>query len=55
MKPYDGGIEFKQVLAMDPAGSIPGFVKTKMAGRMANGLKMVIDYLQNGTIPAPVF
>ena len=45
MKPYDGGIEFKQAIAMDPAGMIPGFIKTKMAGRMANGLQIMVDYL----------
>ena len=32
-KPYDGGIEMTHVSQMDPAGSIPGFIKNKMAKR----------------------
>ena len=37
-KPYEGGIELQQCVQMDPAGSIPSFIKNKMAKRMANGL-----------------
>ena len=55
MKPYDGGVEFKQALAMDPAGMIPSFIKTKMSGRMAQGLQLMVAYLKDGTIPEPVF
>ena len=54
-KPYDGGIEIQQLLCMDPAGMIPGMIKTAMSGRMAKALKLTVDYLKNGTIPEPVF
>ena len=54
-KPFDGGYEIQQINASDPAGMIPGFVKSKMAGRMANGLMLTIDYLKNGTIPTAMF
>ena len=54
-KPYDGGMELTHIVKMDPAGSIPGFIKNKMAKRMANGLLILVDYLQTGTKPEPVF
>ena len=54
-KPYDGGIEFKQVSCMDPAGMIPQFIKNAMAGRMANALLLIVDYLKDGTVPEPLF
>ena len=54
-KPYDGGMELKSVLAMDPAGSIPGFIKSKMGGRMANQLILLTDYLKNGAVPEAMF
>ena len=49
------GFELKQVMCFDPAGMIPGMIKNAMAGRMANGLQLMIDYLQNGTVPPPAF
>ena len=54
-KPYEGGIELQNLVEMDPAGSIPGFIKTKMAKRMANGLLVLVDYLQTGNKPEPLF
>mmetsp|Transcript_13213 Transcript_13213/g.16792 ORF Transcript_13213/g.16792 Transcript_13213/m.16792 type:complete len:217 (-) Transcript_13213:107-757(-) len=53
-KPCEGGMELKQLLCMDPAGMIPGFIKNAMASRMANGLMLMVDYLKDGTIPAPI-
>ena len=54
-KPYEGGVELKQVMSFDPAGMIPGFIKTAMSTRMANGLQILVDYLKNGTVPEPMF
>ena len=54
-KPYDGGIEIEHAIKMDPAGMIPGFLKNKAATRMAKNLQLIVDYLINGTIPAPIF
>mmetsp|Transcript_42010 Transcript_42010/g.55349 ORF Transcript_42010/g.55349 Transcript_42010/m.55349 type:complete len:124 (-) Transcript_42010:130-501(-) len=34
--PYEGGFELNQIISMDIAGMIPGFVKTKIAKRLAN-------------------
>ena len=54
-KPYDGGIELKHIVKMDPNGMIPGFIKDKAAKRLANTLLIIVDYLQNGTVPEPMF
>ena len=32
--PCEGGMDLISVTCMDPAGMIPGFLKTKMSGRM---------------------
>ena len=54
-KPYEGGIELQNLTEMDPCGSIPDFIKKKMAKRMANGLQILVDYLQTGAKPEPIF
>ena len=54
-KPYEGGIELQNIVMMDPAGSIPDFLKKKMAKRMANGLDILVKYLQTGEKPEPIF
>ena len=54
-KPYDGGLELKQIMKMDPAGMIPGFVKNKIAKRAAGGLLLLVDYLKTGAIPEDMF
>ena len=54
-KPFDGGIELKNVMAMDPAGMIPGFVKGRIGGRMANVLMLIVDYLRDGVVAEPLF
>ena len=53
--PIEGGYDINFVQSMDPAGMIPGFVKTKMAKRLASAPTMIVDYLQNGTVPEPIF
>ena len=47
-KPYQGGIEIHNLVEFDPAGSIPGWIKTEMSKRMANGLETLVNYLQTG-------
>ena len=54
-KPYEGGMELRSVMKMDPNGSIPSMIKNKMGSRMAGGLKIMVDYLQNGTVPTSIF
>ena len=54
-KPYDGGIEITHVVKMDPAGSIPGFIKNKAASRMTNSLQFIVNYVRDGTIPEALF
>ncbi len=54
-KPYEGGVEFKQVVCFDPAGMMPGFIKTAICTRMADGLQILVGYLKDGTIPEPIF
>jgi len=34
---------------------IPGFLKNKMATRLANGPQLVVDYLKNGNVPEALF
>ena len=34
--PYEGGHEMKYVISMDIAGMIPGFIKNKIATKLAN-------------------
>ena len=53
--PAVSGVEMTQVVAMDPAGMIPSFIKTKIATRMASGPMIMVDYLANGVIPEPAF
>ena len=43
------------VSGIDPAGMIPGFVKTKIASFAANAGLLMADYLKDGTVPAPFF
>ena len=54
-KPYEGGIELQNLTMMDPAGSIPDFLKKKMAKRMANALQILVTFLQTGEKPEPIF
>ena len=35
-RPYEGGMEIWSVNQMDPSGSIPDFIKNKIAKRMGN-------------------
>merc|ERR1712060_478990 len=54
-KAYEGGMEINMVQKMDLAGSIPTMFVNKMSGRLANALQLLVDYLQNGTVPEPLF
>lgn len=54
-KAFDGGFDIEHVVKMDPNGMIPDFFKKKAAGRMASNLKIIVDYVRNGTVPAPIF
>ena len=45
MKAYDGGIELCQINQSDPNGSIPGFMKSKMAKNKAKMLLNLVNYL----------
>merc|ERR1712113_276671 len=51
-KAYDGGIELIQINHSDPNGSIPGFMKSKMAKNAAKGLLNLVAYLQTGAKPS---
>ena len=50
-RPYDGGIEIWHASKMDPAGSIPDFVKKKMAKRFSNAVQILVNYLKTGAKP----
>ena len=50
-KPYEGGMELNQIIALDVAGMIPGFIKNKIAKRLANIGLQIADYVMHGTIP----
>ena len=52
MKAYDGGIELCQINHSDPNGSIPGFLKSKMAKKQAKTLLDLVTYLQTGAKPS---
>lgn len=52
---YEGGHELKYVISMDIAGMIPGFVKKKIATRLANVGLQIADYVMHGTIPPKPF
>ena len=54
-KPYDGGLELQHVVKIDPAGMIPDFIKNKAAARLASTLLIIVDYVQNGTVPEALF
>ena len=54
-KEYEGGMELSHVVKMDVAGSIPGFVKNKAAARLANTLQVIVGYIRDGIVPAPIF
>ena len=54
-KPIEGGLQITMAQSMDPAGMIPGFIKTKMAKRGTSAPQLLIDYLVNGTVPESVF
>ena len=53
-KPYEGGYEIRQVKSFDPAGWIMDWMKELMSSRLANGLKILVNYLNDGTIPKPI-
>ena len=48
-------MELHQVIALDVAGMIPGFVKNKIAKRLANTGLLIADYVMHGTIPEKMF
>ena len=54
-KPIEGGVEIKMCQCSDPAGSIPSFVKTKLAKRSANAPQRLVNFLKDGTVPEPMF
>merc|ERR1712110_508043 len=54
-KAFEGGFDLRQVVKVDAAGSIPGWIKSKAASRMCSGPMIIVDYLQNGTVPAVMF
>lgn len=53
-KPIEGGFELNQMVAMDIAGMIPGFVKNKIAKKLANVGLQISDYVMHGTIPPKI-
>ena len=54
-KPYEGGMDLTHIVKMDPAGSIPDFIKKKAAARLANSLQIIVNYVKDGTVPEPLF
>ena len=54
-KPYEGGIELRNLQCMDPAGLIPDFIKKSMGKRQARVLVHSVEYLVNGTVPPAPF
>ena len=54
-KAFDGGLEVWLVSKMDPAGSLPGFLKNKLAARKVNSLAYLVEFLQSGSKPEPLF
>ena len=54
-KVVEGGLYIEHIVKMDPAGSIPSFIKNKGAERMAGAVMLLVDFLQNGTVPEPMF
>ena len=51
-RPYEGGLEIWHINKMNPAGSIPDFLKNKMAKRMANGVLNLVNFIKTGAKPA---
>ena len=49
------GVHLTVLVSVDVAGMIPGFIKNKIAGRLANMGLIVVDYLKDGTVPEAVF
>ena len=54
-RPYEGGMEIQMVISMDIAGSIPSFVKNKIAKRLSNVGLQIADYIMHGTVPKSLF
>ena len=54
-KPYEGGMEMNQVIAMDVAGRIPSMIKNKIAKKLSNIGMQVSDYMMHGTVPNGMF
>ena len=50
-KPYEGGMELNQIIALDIAGRIPDFIKNKIATRLSNIGMQLADYVMHGTVP----
>ena len=46
-----GGIEITNITAVDPAGSIPQFLKDRVAKRHARSGIVIADFILHGTIP----
>ena len=53
--PCEGGYDLTQIVAMDPKGWIPWFIKRKMGHRSAEMIGMTVKYLMTGEVPPPLF
>ncbi len=51
VKPYDGGVEIKQLNRVDVKGMIPNFVTNYCIGYFSRGLTYVVDYYRDGKKP----
>merc|ERR1712079_155442 len=54
-RPYDGGMEMNQVIALDISGMIPNVVKSKIAKKFSNIGLQISDYVMNQTVPQKLF
>lgn len=50
-----GGYDITQVLSVDPAGMIPGFIIKKVGSRTATNTQHLINYLTRGEVPENPF
>ena len=46
--PVEGGFKITNVTCADPAGSIPDFLKNKLAAKHANGPVQLADFMLTG-------
>ena len=54
-KPFDGGIDLRHIVKLDANGWIPDLVKQSALGRMSNSVQIMVAYIKDGTVPAPLF